>query len=187
MSKNEVWIWAEQRRGRLLNVSLEILDKAGELAAEIGGRTAAVILGENPRDMAEELAASGADTVYCLSHPDLALYQSDAYTRLISELVRDKKPEILLMGATTIGMDLAPSVAARVETGLTAHSCSLEIDKNGDRPRLIAAVPGWGGGMIVNILCPDHRPQMATVSRGWAKNRTGQIIPKARSSLWSRN
>lgn len=165
----EVWIWAEQRNGRLMDVSLEILGKAGELAEEIDGSTAAILLGDDVRGLAEDLVRYGAGKVYLFSDPQLAYYQSDAYTRLISELVEEKRPEIMLMGATTIGMDLAPSIAARVKTGLTAHSCSLEIDNTGDRPQLIASVPGWGGGMIVNILCPNHSPQMATVSPGVAQ------------------
>lgn len=168
-TNNEVWIWAEQRNGRLMDVSLEILGKATELAKEINGSTAAVLLGDDVQGLAEELVAHGADKVYLFSDRQLAYYQSDAYTRLISELVEEKRPEIMLLGATTIGMDLAPSVAARVKTGLTAHSCSIEIDTGGEKPILIAAVPGWGGGMIVNILCPNHTPQMATVSPGVAE------------------
>jgi len=168
-TKNEVWVWAEQRNGRLMDVSLEILGKAIELADEIGGSTAAIIVGDDVQGLAEELTAYGAGKVYTFSDARLANYQSGAYTRLISELVAEKRPEIMLLGATTIGMDLAPSVAARVKTGLTAHSCKLEIDKSGDKPRLIAAVPGWGGGMIVNIVCPNHCPQMATVRPGVAE------------------
>jgi len=165
-AQHEVWIWAEQRNGRLLDVSLEILGKARELANQIGGSTAAILIGDDVRKLAEDLAAYGADRVYVFSDPALTHYQSDAYTRLISELVEEKRPEIMLLGASAIGMDLAPSIAARVKTGLTAHSCSLEIDKSGERPQLVAAVPGWGGGMIVSIVCPNHRPQMATVSPG---------------------
>ena len=182
-TNNEVWVWAEQRSGRLMDVSLEILGKAAELAGEIGGSTAAILLGDDVQGLAEELVAYGAAKVYLFSDRQLAYYQSDAYTRLISELVDEKRPEIMLLGATTIGMDLAPSVAARVKTGLTAHSCSLEIDNSGDKPMLIAAVPGWGGGMIVNILCPNHTPQMATVSPGVAEKPIrsdqgkGEIIP----------
>ncbi len=179
---NEVWIWAEQRNGRLLDVSLQVLGKAAELAAEIGASTTAVLIGDDAYPLAEELTAYGAQKVYLFCDPRLANYQSGAYTRLISELVAEKRPEIMLLGATVVGMDLAPSVAARVKTGLTAHSCSLEIDKSGENPRLIAAVPGWGGGMIVNIICPAHKPQMATVRPGVAEKpqksdkATGQII-----------
>jgi electron transfer flavoprotein alpha subunit len=182
-TNNEVWVWAEQRNGRLMDVSLQILGKAIELSKEIGGTTAAVLLGNDVRSLAEELIAYGADKVYVFSDPQLAYYQSGAYTRLIGELVAEKRPEIMLLGATTIGMDLAPSVAAMVKTGLTAHCCGLEIDKGGNRPKLIAAVPGWGGGMIVNILCPNHVPQMATVSPGVsekparAASENGVIIP----------
>ncbi len=181
-ANNAVWIWAEQRNGRLMEVSLQILGEAAKMAKEIGGSTAAILIGDDVQGLAKELTAYGAQTVYLLSDPRLAHYQSGAYTRLISELVADKRPEIMLLGATAIGMDLAPSVAARVKTGLTAHSCSLEIEKDAEKPKLIAAVPGWGGGMIVDILCPEHTPQMATVRPGVAEkperedNPTGEII-----------
>ena len=168
-TNNEVWIWAEQRNGRLLDVSLQVLGKAIELAGDIGGSTSAILLGDDVQGLAEELMAYGAEKVYLFSDPRLTNYQSGAYTRLISELVADKRPEIMLLGATVVGMDLAPGVAARVKTGLTAHSCSLEIDKSGEKPVLVAAVPGWGGGMIVNIICREHTPQMATVRPGVAE------------------
>ncbi|ADK80239.1 electron transfer flavoprotein subunit alpha/FixB family protein [Sediminispirochaeta smaragdinae] len=180
---HEVWIWAEQRDGRLMDVSLEILGKASELAEEIGGGTAAILIGDELSPLARELIAYGADKVYLFSDPRLTYYQSDAYTRLISDLLEKQQPEILLLGGTTIGMDLAPSVAARIKTGLTAHSCKLEIDKSGDKPLLMAAVPGWGGGMIVNIACPEHRPQMVTVQQGVMEkpprddHHSGELIP----------
>jgi len=177
MSANkEVWIWAEQRNGRLMDVSLQILGKAGELARDIGGSAAAILIGDEVRGLAEELIAHGADKVFTFSDPRLRLYQSDAYTRLISELVEERKPEIMLLGATSIGMDLAPSVAARVGTGLTAHCCGLNMGAIDGQLKLIASVPGWGGGMIVNIVCPKHVPQMATVSPGVAQKpeRSGQ-------------
>ncbi len=165
-TEHTVWIWAEHRNGRLMDVSLEVLGKARELADEIEGTTAAIIIGGDVQQEADELLAHGAGTVYLFSDPELELYQNEAYTRLISDLVLEKQPDIFLMGATTLAMDLAPTVAARVKTGLTAHSFKLEIDHSGETPLLIAAVPGWGGGMVVNILCPEHRPQMATVSPG---------------------
>ena len=143
-TNNEVWVWAEQRNGRLMDVSLEILGKATELAEEIGGSTAVILLGDDVQGLAEELVAYGAGKVYLFSNPQLAYYQSDAYTRLISELVREKRPEIMLMGATTIGMDLAPAVAARVKTGLTAHSCNLEIDNNGEGSPIDRSGSGMG-------------------------------------------
>lgn len=179
---NDIWIWAEQRNGRLMDVSLQILGKARELAEEMGGKAVAVLLGNDIDSLAEELIAYGAEEVYLISDPQLTHYQSDAYTRLISELVERAKPEIMLLGATAIGMDLAPSVAARVKTGLTAHCSNLYIDKIEGEPKLIASVPGYGGGMIVNISCPKRIPQMATVSSGVAEKpsrsegRKGEII-----------
>ena len=178
----EVWIWAEQRDGRLMGVSLEILGKGCQLAEKLGVGVAAVLLGEKVEGLAKELIAYGAGKVYLLEDPLLRLYQSDLYTRVIAELVEHYKPEILLMGATTIGMDLAPSVAARVETGLTAHCVDLTIEPVNNKPLMVAAIPGFGGKIMVKIACPEKRPQMATVKPGMMEKaskdetRQGQII-----------
>lgn len=179
---NDIWIWAEQRNGRLMDVSLQILGKARELSKETGGKAVALLLGNDIDGLAEELIEYGADEVYLFSDPQLSHYQSGAYTRLISELIEKMKPEILLLGATAIGMGLAPSIAARVKTGLTAHCTNLYIDKIEGLPKLIASVPGYGGGMVVNISCPKRIPQMATVSSGVAEipsrseGRKGEIM-----------
>lgn len=179
---SEVWIWAEQRDGRLMGVSSEILGKACQLAEKLGVGVAAVLLGEKVEGLAKELIAYGAGKVYLVEDPLLRLYQSDLYTRVISELVKRHKPEILLLGATAVGMDLAPSVAARVETGLTAHCVDLTIEKVNNKPLLVAAIPGFGGKIMVKIACPEKRPQMATVKPGMMEKagkdekRQGQIV-----------
>ena len=178
----EVWVWAEQRDGRLLGVSLEILGKGCQLAEKLGVGLAAVLLGEKVEGLARELIAYGAGKVYLLEDPLLRLYQSDLYTRVIAELVERHKPEVLLMGATTIGMDLAPSVAARVKTGLTAHCVDLTIEPVNNKPLMVAAIPGFGGKIMVKIACPEKRPQMATVKPGMMEKaskdeaRQGHII-----------
>ncbi len=179
---SEVWIWAEQRDGRLMGVSLELLGKGLELAKEIDGRVAAVLIGDNVEVLAKELIAYGAGKVYLISDPQLKLYQNDAYARIITELIERYKPEIILLGATTIGMDLAPRIAAKAKTGLTAHCSDLYIERIDSKPQLVTTVPGFGGGIMVKIACPEKRPQMATVRSGVMERpskdeaRRGEIV-----------
>ena len=164
---NEVWVIAEQRQGELMNVSFELLGKATELAQQLKGRLAAVLLGDKVQALTHELICYGADRVYLGEDPRLRLYQSELYAGLIAELVNTHKPEIVLVGATSIGRDLAPRVAAKLKTGLTAHCAELHII-NGDseKPQLVQVVPGWAGNLMVSIVCPVRRPQIATVSPG---------------------
>lgn len=164
-TQTAIWTWAEQRNGRFMDVSLEVLGAARELADTVEGTTAAVVIGDDVRALAEELVLYGADTVYAVNHPDLALYQSGAYTRILSELIAEHGPEIVLIGSTSIGMEVAPAVAARLKTGLTAHCCGIEVKEKEGRPQLIASVPGWGGGICVQIVC-NTSPQMVTVGLG---------------------
>ena len=179
---NELWVWAEQRKGRLMRVSLELLSKGLELSNELKVELATILIGDKVQDLAQELVAHGAGKVYLIEDPRLELYQSDVYTRVISDLIKQHQPDILLLGGTTIGMDLAPRVAARVKTGLTAHCADLFIDKVDDKPILIACIPGWGDNMMLKIVCPQQRPQMATVKPGVMEKpardekREGQII-----------
>lgn len=179
---NEVWIWAEQRNGRLMGVSLELLSKGRELSKELKTELAAILIGGKARGLAQELVAYGASKVYLVEDPRLRLYQSDVYTRIIADLIKQHNPEIFLLGGTSIGMDLAPRVAARVQTGLTAHCVDLQIDKVNGKPCLVAIVPGFGGKLMVKIVCPERRPQMVTVRPGVMEKparddkRSGQIV-----------
>ncbi len=181
-TNGEVWVWAEQRNGRLLGVSLELLGKGAELAQKLGVQLAAVLLGEKVEPLANELIAHGASKVYLLEDPNLKLFQSSLYTRLLTDMAQRHRPEIFIMGATTVGMDLAPSVAGRLKTGLTAHCVDLTIEQINNKPLMVAAIPGWGGKIMVKIACPDKRPQMATVKQGMMEKpkadaaRKGQII-----------
>jgi len=120
-------------------------------------------LGRDVSTLAPALIAGGADQVLLADHPDLEIYRLLPYAHVLTELVRQSRPEILLIGATSLGVELAPRVAARLGTGLSAHCINLDLDEKG---RLLQMVPGWGGGVIAAITCPDHRPQMATVHPG---------------------
>lgn len=162
----EVWTWAEQRNGRLIGVSLELLSKGIELSNELNAGLATILIGGKVQDLAQELVAYGAGKVYLIEDPRLELYQSDVYARVIADLIEQHQPEVLLLGGTAIGMDLAPTVAAKVKTGLTAHCVDLYIDKVNDKPCLVGVVPGFGGNLMVKIACPQRRPQMVTVKPG---------------------
>jgi len=160
---NEVWVIAEQRLGKLMNVSLELLGKSVELAEKLEVNLVAVILGDGIQALTSELTYYGADKVYLGEDARLRLYQSEPYASSIAKLIEAEKPQIVLIGATSIGQDLASRVAAKVKTGLTAHCVDLYID---EKSRLVEVVPGWGGSLMVQITCPEKRPQMATVSPG---------------------
>jgi len=176
--QGEVWIFAEQREGRVMNVSLELLNKGKELAGQLSVPVVAVLLGDRIKDLAQELIGYGAQKVYVLENEKLRLYQSGAYARLITELIGQHRPELFLLGATMIGMDLAPRVAAKVKTGLTAHCSDLYLEEMQGQKKLVATVPGWGGNFVVKIACPQATPQMATVRSGvfekLAKVRSGK-------------
>lgn len=181
-SKGEVWVWAEQRAGRLMPVSLELLSKGKELADQLGTQLIGILVGDQLASLAQELIDYGTQKLYLIENQRLRLYQSEAYARLLAELVREHQPEIFLLGATTIGMDLAPRVAAKTNTGLTAHCADLYLEEVAGKKKLIAAVPGWGGSILVKIVCPVANPQMATVrpgvfeQPGKSSGKKGEII-----------
>ena len=161
---NGVWVFAEQRNGELQKVSLEILGEGRRLADELGVNLTAVLLGYNVGSLADTLGEYGADEVLVADHPQLERYTTDGYTKVLCDLVNERKPGILFIGATFVGRDLGPRVAARLSTGLTADCTSLEVDvTNGD---LLATRPAFGGNLMATIARPNHRPQMATVRPG---------------------
>jgi electron transfer flavoprotein alpha subunit len=176
-SPGPVWVIAEQTDGRLLTVSLQLIGRARQLADQLGTRVGAILLGEGVEDAASQLVAAGADRVYLGDAPHLAIYQPEAYTRITVELAQDHQPDILLLGSTSMGRELAPLVAARLETGLTAHCIDLLLDESGV---LEQQVPAYGG--LMSIICPERRPQMATVAKGVFPNpeldesRGGEIV-----------
>ena len=176
----EIWVYAEQRRGQLAKVSLELLSKAGELCKHLGAGLTSILVGYEVEKLTSELSLY-ADKVYAVDNTKLELYQNQAYASVVADLVKEHKPEILLMGATEIGEDLAPCIAAKVDTGLTTHCIDLKIHDYGGMPILYQTVPGWGGAKRVDIICPQARPQMATVKPGIfatavpTKDRKGKV------------
>ena len=161
---NGVWVFAEQREGQLQKVSLELLGEGRKIADKLGSKLTALLIGSKVQNLVEDLSRHGADEVLVVDAPELEHYTTDGYTKAICELANDKKPNIIFIGATFIGRDLGPRVAARLETGLTADCTSLDVDvESGD---LLATRPAFGGNLMATIVCPDHRPQMATVRPG---------------------
>lgn len=161
---NGVWVFAEQREGQLQKVSLELLGEGRKIADKLGSKLTALLIGNKVQNLVEDLSRHGADEVLVVDAPELERYTTDGYTKAICELANAKKPNIIFIGATFIGRDLGPRVAARLETGLTADCTSLDVDvESGD---LLATRPAFGGNLMATIVCPDHRPQMATVRPG---------------------
>jgi caffeyl-CoA reductase-Etf complex subunit CarE len=159
-----VWVFAEQRAGELNRVSVELLGKAQELAKDLKSEVAAVLIGDRVAALADALFEFGADTVYLVEDALLKDYRTKAYTKVFQELVEAHKPDILLMGATHIGRDLAPRVSGRINSGLTADCTELSIDS--DEGILWQTRPAFGGNVMATIANRYSRPQMATVRPG---------------------
>jgi len=159
----EVWIFAEHHSGSLLEVTFEILGKGREIADKLKGSLSAILMGRDLEEMTQELIDFGVDCVYLLEglHPNL--YPGQEMVGILCDLIKKCSPDILLMGATSIGAELAPKVAAKLNTGLSAHCIDLDVDEKG---HLLQIVPAFGGGVLATITCPDQKPQMATVKSG---------------------
>ena len=156
-----VWVFAEWREGTIHQVSYELLSAGRKLADKRGVQLSAVLLGHRlDQAVQEELISYGADVVYVVDHPELAHFRDEAYSKAVVELVRQKKPEILLAGATSMGRSFIPRVAALVKTGLTADCTELDISDEG---LMLQTRPAFGGNVMATIVCPNRRPQMATV------------------------
>ena len=181
-----VWVFCEQREGVIMSTSYQLLSEGRKLANDLGVELCGVVLG---KDIKEEylkaLGGYGADKVYYCNHELLDVYTTDAYTKVICDLVEDKKPEIFLIGATNIGRDLGPRCAARLHTGLTADCTHLDVDvekykaflkttstidvdntKFEENTNLKMTRPAFGGHLMATIICPRFRPQMSTVRPG---------------------
>ena len=173
-----VWVIAEQIDSRILTVSLQLIGQARKLADELGTCVEVVLLGDKLDGQAQRLFTAGADRVYLGNAPDLAFYQPELYAEIVVMLAKEQRPEIVLIGSTFMGSELAPLAAARLETGLTAHCIDLVLDEN---KILEQRVPAYGG--LISIVCPERRPQMATVARGvfptpeLDEGRRGEIVP----------
>lgn len=159
-----VFVFVQQVDNKVTSVSYELISKGKELAKELDTQVTAVLLGHKVEALSANLVKYGADKVILVDDPALEVYMTEPYTHAMSEVLNAHKPEIVLFGATAIGRDLAPRVSARLHTGLTADCTKLEIDpvtKN-----LMMTRPAFGGNIMATILCPEHRPQMATVRPG---------------------
>jgi electron transfer flavoprotein alpha subunit len=171
-----VWVFAEQRNGKMMGTAFELIGEGRKLADVLGVELSALLLGSDVAGLAEELIHHGADRVILADHPELKLYTTDGYTKVIVDLVNIKKPEIILIGATNIGRDLGPRVAARLDTGLTADCTKLEIDE--EQRILLQTRPAFGGNIMATIITPKHRPQMSTVRPGVMKKMASDSTRK---------
>jgi len=185
-----VLVFAEQDGGRIAEVSLELLSKGRELADTLGQHLAAILLAHRLCDQPQQLVAHGCDVVYVADDPRLAVYTTLPYARVVGDLIEDIEPEVVLFGASPVGRDLAPRVASRLKTGLTADCTSLRIADHTDPVRkthyknlLHQIRPAFGGNIIATIVTPNHRPQMATVREGVMRmpeadaSRRGEVVP----------
>lgn len=163
-----VFIFIQQVDNKISSVSYELLGKGKELANDLGTDVTAVLLGYKIDALGEKLSKYGADKIVIVDDPALETYTTEPYTHVMTEVVKKFKPDILLFGATAIGRDLAPRVSSRVQTGLTADCTKLEIDLETNQLKMTR--PAFGGNIMATILCPNHRPQMATVRSGVMKS-----------------
>lgn len=195
----DVWVFCEQREGKLMPTDFELISEGRKLADELGVNLVGLLLGDNVEGLAKELGGYGADKVIVAEDPKLAVYTTDAYAKVICDIIADKKPEIFLIGASNIGRDLGPRCAARLHTGLCADCTHLDVDMdiykdfltNNSvlKPERIAGTgtarvlgkphdvskdlkmtrPAFGGNLMASIICPRFRPSMATVRPGVLK------------------
>ena len=177
ITKAPVWVIVDQIDCRILNVSFQLIGQARKLADELQTSVEVVLLGDNIFEQPKELIAAGADRVYLGNSPDLSFYQPELYTEIIVKVARERQPQIMLLGSTSMGRELAPLVAAQLKTGLTAHCIDLVLDEN----RILEQkIPAYGG--LLSIICPEKRPQMATIASGvFSKpdmnaDRTGEVV-----------
>jgi electron transfer flavoprotein alpha subunit len=156
-----IWVFIEQKNGKVQSVSYELLAKAHELSKKLNCEVSGILIGNNMEDQLNELIFRGADNIYLVEAPELANFQDDPYTNILVELIRKHKPEIVLCGATAIGRSLISRVAINIKAGLTADCTGLDIDP--DKKILLQTRPAFGGNIMATIISPNYRPQMATV------------------------
>lgn len=161
---NGIWVFAEQHLGEVQTVAFELICKGKELAEEKNTKLTAILFGNNIEAEAQKLVGYGADRVIICANELLEDNLDERYVEIFGHLIDKYKPEILLFGATGFGRSIAPRLAARVRTGLTADCTMLEIDK--ETGLLKQTRPAFGGNLMATIICPNHRPQMATVRPG---------------------
>ncbi len=177
-----VWVYAEQRRGHIASVVYELLGKGRSLADELGERLTAVVIGARLGDGPGDLIQFGADRVLVVDDPALEDFNDEPYAAVLTALIREERPEMVLAGATALGRSFIPKVATQLRTGLTADCTGLEIDS--ERRLLLQTRPAYGGSIMATIVCESQRPQMCTVrhkvmdSLPRDGSRTGEMIRK---------
>jgi len=175
-----IWVFLEQKKGKVQSVSYELLGKAQELAKKLNCQVSGVLIGDKMDDQLDGLIFCGADNIYLVEAPELANFQDEPYTNVLVKLVNKYKPEILLCGATNIGRSLISRVAINIKAGLTADCTGLDIDS--DKKILLQTRPAFGGNIMATIISPNYRPQMATVRHkvfapmAPDKKRKGKVI-----------
>lgn len=180
-SYHGIWVYCEQFNGNLRQVGLELLGQARNLADKLGTEVTAVLIGNEVKKHTDTLIAHGADRVLLIEDPKLDRLHDLYYADVLSGLIKEYKPQIILLGATSFGRSLAPRVAARIKTGLTADCTMLDADMERG---LLQTRPAFGGNLMATIICPNHRPQMATVRpkvfspQAPDNQRHGQVIEK---------
>lgn len=161
----DIWIHIEQVQDKIANVSLEILSEAHKLQSQRPnpGKVVAVLIGSQIEKHVPLLEEYGAERIYIADAENLKLYQPQYYPSIYEKLIKENNPDILLVGATALGTQLAPTIALKVHTGVAAHSIELKFTED---DKLIAVVPAFGGKVLGDILCPNHKPQMASIKPG---------------------
>ena len=178
-----IWVFIEQKNGKIQSVAYELLGKASELARKLDCQVSGVLIGNNMDDQLDELIWRGADNIYLVQAPELTNFQDEPYTNILVRLIRKYKPEILLCGATAIGRSLVSRVAINIKAGLTADCTGLDIDLQ--KKVLLQTRPAFGGNIMATIISPNYRPQMATVRHKVMqplepdKKRKGRIIKES--------
>ena len=175
-----ILVFGETKGSKLSSVALELISKSRELADQIKTKVITVIPGENIAPLTKDAIAYGSDKVILIDDPIMKEYRNDSYAKVLTDIIKDQKPEIVLIGATSIGRALASRVAVRITTGLTADCTGLDLDL--EKRILLQTRPAFGGNIMATIECPNHRPQMATVRPKVMKigkrddSRQGEII-----------
>ena len=170
-----VYVFVEQRDGVIQPVAFELLGKARDLADALGEKVVALFPGYQIANSCQTLIEHGADEVICIDNAQLKDYLTEQYVQVITQVIEEYKPSILLLGATTIGRDLGPRLAARITTGLTADCTKLEISEDRE---LWSTRPAFGGNLMATIVNSTHRPQMSTVRPGVMQKREADATRK---------
>jgi electron transfer flavoprotein alpha subunit len=177
---HNIAVFIEQRDGEIAGVSYEVLGEARKLADQLHEKVIAVLCGHGMHTKAEELIKYGADKVIYLDGKELLLFRDDTYAALLGRVITQEKPAIFLAGATAMGRSFIPKVATKVYGGLTADCTKLEVDP--EKGLLLGTRPAFGGNLMATIICPDHRPQMATVrhkvmkAAAFQADRQGEVV-----------